>query len=107
MFLRYPPVKEAMGEQKYYSVGSNPVGNPKIITIFPNVFYSFADADYFIRNMRKYVKNFHYFVEACDVKECAKCRGSGIVRTLLELRGPGMHDLEACDNCHGHGVVKA
>lgn len=93
-----------MAEQNYYSIGSNPVGNPNDKSYFPNVFYSFADADYFIRNMRKYVKNFHYFVEACEVKECVKCKGSGIVRASYNIYD---HELEACENCHGHGVVKA
>lgn len=92
---------------KYYAIGYNPVGKLKDVHYFPNVFTSFADADYFIRNMRRSIKNFHYFVEACNVKECAKCAGSGIQRTMILSCHPYGHELEACDNCHGHGVVKA
>lgn len=92
---------------KHYAIGTNPVGKPKQVSYFTNVFYSFADADYFIRNMRRSVKNFHYFVEACEVKECPTCSGSGIQRTMVVSCHPYGHELEACDNCHGHGVVKA
>lgn len=85
-----------MSEKKYYSIGSNPVGKPKDKSYFVNVFDSYADADYFI-----------YFVEACEVKECIICAGSGMQRTMIVSCHPYGHELEACDNCHGHGVVKA
>ncbi len=91
-------------DDKHYAIGYNPVGHLRDVHYFTNVFTSFADADYFIRNMRRSVKNFHYFVEACEVKECVKCKGSGIVRASYNIYD---HELEACENCHGHGVVKA
>ena len=93
--------------KKHYAIGCNPVGEPRAKHYFLNVFDSFADADYFIRNMRRSIKNFHYFVEACEVKECVKCSGSGIQRTMIVSLHPYGHELEACENCHGHGVVKA
>ncbi len=89
------------GKNKYCAVGSNPVGKPNDKSYFPNVFYSFSDADYFIRNMRKYVKNFHYFVEACEVKQCKKCSGRGI-----NYDPSDKGKVEVCSNCYGKGVVK-
>lgn len=94
-------------DNKYYSIGYFAVGKPKDKSYFANVFNSFADADYFIRNMRRSVKNFHYFVEACEVKVCAKCEGHGVTRVLGYEPEIDEHEIEVCSNCHGHGVIKA